>query len=215
MQPRSRKTRLLGLLPSRLVTTRARGHGHGKVLYLTFDDGPDPEHTPAVLDLLRQHGASATFFLVGELVDRHPGVVRRIVDEGHQLGNHSWSHPSMPEIPIEAQMEEIARTDARLEAYDGRARHPFRPPFGKLPRNLLLRFARTGRTIALWSYDSNDYRRLPAETLLQKVIANPPRTGDVVLMHDDNPDTVALLAGLLPEWRAQGYAVRAMPAERG
>lgn len=212
MQPRSHKTRLLGLLPSRLVTTRA--HARGKVLYLTFDDGPDPEHTPAILDLLRQHGATATFFLIGELIDRHPAVVRRIVDEGHQLGNHSWSHPCMPGMPIDAQMEEIARTDACLEAYDGRARHPFRPPFGKLPRNLLLRFARTGRTIALWSYDSNDYKRLPAATLLEKVHANPPRPGDVVLMHDDSHDTVALLAGLLPAWRAQGYALRAMPAER-
>src|SRR5690606_14281030 len=157
------------------------------------------EHTPAVLDLLRQHGASATFFLIGELIDRHPAVVRRIVDEGHQHGNHPWSHHSMPDMPIEAQMEEIARTDARLEAFDGRTTHPFRPPFGDLPRNLLLRFARAGRSIAFWSYDSNDYRRLPAATLLEKVRNNPPRTGDVVLMHDDNPDTVALLARLLPE----------------
>lgn len=213
MQPRSRKTRLLGLLPSRLVTTSARTGG--KVLYLTFDDGPDPEHTPAVLDLLRQHGASATFFLIGGLIDHHPGVVRRIVDEGHQLGNHSWSHPSMPDIPIEAQIEEIARTDARLQVYDGKARHPFRPPFGDLSGELLLHFARTGRTIAFWSYDSNDYQRLPATALLEKVRSNPPRSGDVVLMHDDNHDSVALLAGLLPEWRTQGYAVRPMPAGRG
>lgn len=211
MQPRSRKTRLLGLLPSRLVATRARTHG--KVLYLTFDDGPDPEHTPAVLDLLQRHGARATFFLVGELIDRHPDVVRRIVDEGHQLGNHSWSHPFMPDLPIAAQIEEIARTDACLAAYDGRARHPFRPPFGNFSHELLLHFARTGRTIAFWSYNSNDYRRLPAAILLEKVRTNPPRSGDVVLMHDDNHDTVALLAGLLPEWRTQGYAVRPMPVE--
>ena len=212
MQPRSRKTRLLGLLPSRLVTTR--GREAGKVLYLTFDDGPDPHHTPAILDLLRAHGARATFFLVGELIDRHPEIVRRIVEEGHELGNHSWSHPSMSGMPIEAQMEEIARTDARLEAFDSRSRHPFRPPFGRLPRDLLLRFARTGRTIAFWSYDSNDYQRLPAATLLERVRADPPKSGDVVLMHDDNADTVALLASLLPEWRAEGYAVRAMPAGR-
>jgi peptidoglycan/xylan/chitin deacetylase (PgdA/CDA1 family) len=140
--------------------------------------------------------------------------VRRIVEEGHELGNHSWSHPVMSNMPIEAQMEEIGRTDARLEAFDRKARHPFRPPYGKLPRALLLRFARTGRTIAFWSYDSNDYQRLPAASLLEKVRADPPRTGDVVLMHDDNADTVALLAALLPDWRAQGYAVRAMPGGR-
>ena len=213
MRPRSRKTRLLGLLPSRLVTTRMRSRE--KVLFLTFDDGPDPEHTPPVLDLLKAHDATATFFLIGNRIDDHPEVVRRIVEEGHELGNHSWSHPFMSDLPIEGQMDEIARTDASLSAYDGRATHPFRPPCGVLPRNLLTRFARIGRTVAFWSYDSHDYERLPAATLIAQVRADPPKAGDVVLMHDDNADTVELLAGLLPEWRAQGYAVRAMPAGRG
>ena len=213
MQPRSRKTRLLGLLPSRLVITRARSRE--KVLYLTFDDGPDPEYTPPILDLLKANDATATFFLIGDRIDRHPAVVRRIVAEGHELGNHSWSHPFMSDLPIEGQMDEIARTDASLSAYDGHATHPFRPPCGVLPGNLLTRFARIGRTVAFWSYDSHDYEHLPATTLSELIRANPPRSGDVVLMHDDTRDTVELLADLLPEWRAQGYAVRAMPAGRG
>src|SRR3546814_14004246 len=78
VQPRSRKSRLLGLLPSRLVMTRLPSRGTR--LYLTFDDGPDPEHTPRVLDILKRHGASASFFLVGKQLARHPEVVRRIVD---------------------------------------------------------------------------------------------------------------------------------------
>ncbi|TWT17248.1 polysaccharide deacetylase family protein [Luteimonas marina] len=183
-------------------------------MFLTFDDGPDPEHTPPILDLLKAHGATATFFLIGDRIDRHPEVVQRIVDEGHELGNHSWGHPFMSDLPIERQMEEIARADASLSTYDGRATHPFRPPYGVLPRNLLTRFARTGRTIAFWSYDSQDYERLPAPVLIRQVQADPPRSGDVVLMHDDNAGTIELLAGLLPEWRAQGYSVRAMPAGR-
>ncbi len=213
MQPRSRKIRLLGLLPSRLVTTRVRTSE--KVLYLTFDDGPDPEFTPPILDLLKAHGATATFFLIGNRIDEHPEVVRRIVDEGHQLGNHSWSHPFMSDLPLAGQLDEIARTDQRLAAYDGKPRHPFRPPCGVLPTNLLVHFARTGRTVAYWSYDSHDYERLPAQTLLDGVRETPPRAGDVVLMHDDNGDTVGLLAGLLSDWRSQGFVVRAMPAGRG
>ncbi len=213
MQPRSRKTRLLGLLPSRLVTTRARARG--QVLYLTFDDGPDPEYTPPILDLLKAHGATATFFLVGNRIDEHPDVVRRIVEEGHELGNHSWTHPFMSDLPIEGQMEEIALTDASLSAFDGRATHPFRPPCGVLPRNLLFRFARIGRTVAFWSYDTHDYERLPASILIDRIRQQPPQSGDVVLMHDDNAETVELLAGLLPEWRARGFDVRAMPAGRG
>lgn len=212
MQPRSRKTRLLGLLPSRLVTTRARARG--KTLFLTFDDGPHPEFTPPVLDLLARHDATATFFVIGDRIAQHPDVVRRIVDGGHALGNHSWSHPLMGDLPLDRQIAQIDTTDAALSAFDGIAQHPFRPPCGALPANLLLHFARTGRTIAFWSYDTHDYEQLPAATLLQRVQADPPRAGDVVLMHDDSAQTVEALATLLPQWRAQGFEVRAMPAGR-
>ncbi len=213
MQPRSRKTRLLGLLPARLVTTRVKAPE--KTIFLSFDDGPNPEFTPPVLDLLKAHDATATFFLIGDQLDLHPGVVQRIVSEGHALGNHSWDHPFMSELPLDRQLDQIARTDAALARFDGHATHAFRPPCGVLPANLLAHFARIGRTIAFWSYDSHDYERLPAATLLEQVRARPPRAGDVVLMHDDNADTVELLAALLPEWRAHGYRVRAMPAGRG
>lgn len=213
VQPRSRKTRLLGLLPARVVTTRRRVRKPS--LYLTFDDGPHPEFTPIVLDLLKAHGATATFFLIGNRVADHPDVVRRIVEEGHALGNHSWSHPLMGRLPLSGQLEEIARTDAALAAFDGRDTHPFRPPCGALPANLLLHFAAAGRTVAFWSYDSHDYERLPAPVLLPQLEADPPRSGDTVLMHDDNADTVELLAALLPRWKARGFQLMAMPGGRG
>lgn len=121
----------------------------------------------------------------------------------------------MVDLALEAQLEEIARTDQALSAYSGRGRHPFRPPCGALPANLLLHFARTGRSIAFWSYDSHDYEQLPAQVLLPQIQADPPRAGDTVLMHDDTAATVELLASLLPQWRAQGFEVRAMPEGRG
>ena len=213
IQPRSRKGRLLGLLPARWVTTRVRTRE--KVLYLSFDDGPHPEFTPPVLDLLAAHGATATFFLIGARIGEYPELTRRIVAEGHALGNHSWSHPRMVDLALEAQLEEIARTDQALSAYSGRGRHPFRPPCGALPANLLLHFARTGRTIAFWSYDSHDYELLPVPELLPQIEADPPRPGDTILMHDDTAATVDLLARLLPQWRALGFDVRAMPEGRG
>lgn len=213
IQPRSRKGRLLGLLPARWVTTRVRTRD--KVLYLSFDDGPHPEFTPPVLDLLAAHGATATFFLIGARIAEYPELTRRILAEGHALGNHSWSHPRMVDLPLAAQLEEIARTDAALSAYTGRELHPFRPPCGALPANLLLHFARTGRTIAFWSYDSHDYELLPVPELLPQIEADPPRAGDTILMHDDTAATCDLLARLLPQWRAQGFDVRAMPEGRG
>lgn len=183
----------------------------GRRLFLTFDDGPDPVHTPLVLDLLKRHGATASFFLVGQQVAQHPDVVRRIVAEGHAIGNHSWSHPLMTQLPLADQVGEIQRTDEALAAFDGQARHLFRPPCGALPPSLLLHFARERRTLAYWSYDSHDYERLPAPALLAKIRSRPPRAGDVVLMHDDNMDTVDALAELLPEWARAGLTVEAMP----
>lgn len=209
MKHRSRTTQLLRLLPSALVVTRVAGPD--KVLYLSFDDGPH-EHTPPILDLLREHDARASFFLIGDRLDQHPDVVERIVAEGHQLGNHSWSHPFMSDLPLAGQLDEIDRTDAALARFDGIARHPFRPPCGVLPLNLLWHFARQRRAIAYWSYDSHDYQRLPPEQLAPSIRADPPVAGDVVLMHDDSADSARLLAVLLPEWRQQGFQVQAMPA---
>src|SRR3546814_6066313 len=108
---------------------------------------------------------------------------------------------------------DLARTDEALAAFDGLERHLFRPPSGALPLNLLLHFARERRTLAYWSYDSHDYARLPAQALLPRIHSRPPSAGDVVLMHDDNMDTVEVLAELLPEWVRQGYSVQAMRSE--
>ena len=122
---------------------------------------------------------------------------------------------SMDALSESRSLDEIARTDAALSAYDGQATHPFRPPSGELPANLLLHFARIGRTVAFWSYDSHDYELLPAAELLPQIRANPPRSGDNVLMHDDSAITVELLASLLPQWRDEGFAIRAMPRGHG
>lgn len=211
MNPRARKLHLLRRLPRRLVLTDYPADQ--RRLYLSFDDGPDPECTPRILDLLAAHGARASFFLLGKQVERHPELVRRMVEEGHLIGNHSYSHPTFTKIPLTEQLAEIERTDRLLAPFDGRALHRFRPPSGALPLNLLLRFARTRRCIAYWSYDSMDYRRLPAAELAAGLRSAPPRAGDIILMHDDDMSTVHALERLLPEWQAAGFSMAAMPEE--
>jgi peptidoglycan-N-acetylglucosamine deacetylase len=204
MNPRPKKLQVLQWLPTRWVLTR--GSRRRRVLYLTFDDGPHPEHTPVLLDLLAKHRVRATFYLIGQQVERHAELVRRIVSEGHGLGNHSWSHPHFDRLSLAEQRREIEHTERLLARFDGLARHDFRPPRGVMPVPMVLDCIRRGRRIAFWSYDSLDYSQRPAEALVEVARRHPPRAGDIVLMHDDGGLSLQMLETLLPLWQAEGFA---------
>lgn len=208
MNPRPKKLQVLQWLPTRWVLTR--GSRRRRVLYLTFDDGPHPEHTPVLLDLLAKHRVRATFYLIGQQVERHAEVVRRIVSEGHGLGNHSWSHPHFDRLPLAEQRREIEHTERLLARFDGLARHDFRPPRGVMPVPMVLDCIRRGRRIAFWSYDSLDYSQRAAEALVEVARRHPARSGDIVLMHDDGGLSLQMLETLLPLWKAEGFAFEAL-----
>ncbi|WP_345304206.1 polysaccharide deacetylase family protein [Lysobacter hankyongensis] len=210
MNPRPRKLQVLRWLPNRWVLTR--GVRRRRVLHLTFDDGPHPEHTPALLDLLAAHGARATFFLIGREAERHPNVVARILREGHAIGNHSWSHPQFERLDLAAQREEIERTDRLLQSFDGLPQHDFRPPRGVMPRPMVLDCVRRGRRIAYWSYDSLDYSQRSAEELIASARRHPPRAGEILLMHDDGGLSLRLLETMLPVWVGEGFAFEPLQA---
>jgi peptidoglycan/xylan/chitin deacetylase (PgdA/CDA1 family) len=212
VNPRPKKLHLLRWLPDRLMLTTCRSHD--RALYLSFDDGPHPQHTPRLLDLLAEHDARASFFLVGTEVEKYPAIVRRMAAEGHLVGNHSYSHPPFPKITLAEQLHEIDRTDRLLAEIDGCAQHAFRPPSGALPLPLLLHFARQRRRIVYWSYDSLDYQRRPTPEFVAILRRAPPQSGDIVLMHDDDANVVDSLKELLPEWRTAGFAFHALPPEK-
>ncbi|MET0618073.1 MAG: polysaccharide deacetylase family protein, partial [Luteibacter sp.] len=109
-----KKHELLALLPETLVITRTRD---ARTRYLSFDDGPEPQHTPKLLDTLAKHGVKASFFLVGEKIEQHPEIVQRIVAEGHMIGNHSYSHWSFRNMNLTKQLDEVYRTDALLRRF--------------------------------------------------------------------------------------------------
>ena len=205
------KQQLLNLLPETLVLLR--GPVNDNEIYLSFDDGPHPEHTPRLLDVLAAHDAHASFFLIGQQVERYPQLVERIVAEGHVLGNHSYSHPRFNRISLREQLHEIDLVDGLLAPFDQRPRHLFRTPRGSLPLSLLLHFAWHRRSIVYWSYDSLDYQQRPAEEIVARLRKQPPGAGDIVLMHDDNACASMVLDRLLPEWQASGRALRALPPE--
>ena len=210
MNPRPRKLQVLRWLPDRWVLTR--GARNRRVLHLTFDDGPHPAHTPALLDLLAAHGARATFFLIGREAERHPALVARLLREGHTLGNHSWSHPQFERLDLAAQRDEIERTDRLLQSFDGLTRHDFRPPRGVMPRSMVIDCIRRGRRIAYWSYDSLDYSQRSADELIASAHRHAPRAGEILLMHDDGGLSLHLLAVMLPVWTRTGFAFEPLPA---
>jgi peptidoglycan-N-acetylglucosamine deacetylase len=133
-----------------------------KLMALTFDDGPDPETTPAVLDALARHGMRATFFVVGERAERHPDLVARIRAEGHETGSHSWNHPSLPELPPRAAAEQIARTRAILGPRDAGF---LRPPYGHQSLTTWRLARRAGYRVVMWTIAPGDWRGEDGGTL--------------------------------------------------
>ena len=173
------------------------------VAYLTFDDGPHPQNTPALLDLLAALQVKATFFLIGDQARAHPDIVMRLVAEGHAIGNHSMTHPNMRKLKPSDQLAQVDRADAVLAEYDGQPTHMYRPPRGHATVAPILRALTRAQPLVLWSFDSLDHK-LDAEALQARLNRHPPQGGDILLFHDDMSATIAALGNTLPRWQAAG-----------
>jgi len=203
-----KKRMLLGMLPDSVL--QSHGPRQDNAHYLSFDDGPHPEHTPRLLDVLAAHGVHASFFVVGRLAEAHPHLLERIVAEGHVLGNHSYNHRGFAKLSLDEQVVEFQRADELLSRFDGHQFHRVRPPQGHLTVLLLWHFLRVRRSIAYWSYDSLDYQPQPPEQLINNLRSHPPQSGDIVLMHDDNALAATALGALLPGWLEEGRQFRTL-----
>jgi peptidoglycan-N-acetylglucosamine deacetylase len=188
---------------------RTRGATAGSSVYLTFDDGPHPRHTAPLLDLLARHDAKGTFFLIGRDAEREPALVRRMLAEGHAIGNHSMTHPKMRSLGAAAQWAEIDRADAVLQRLDGQRRHPFRPPNGRVSVAALAASLWHRQPLVLWTIDSLDYRLDPAQ-VVQRLRSTAPTGGDVILFHDDAACAQGALEALLPAWKQAGLVFPAL-----
>lgn len=193
---------LYRLLPDRWLRVSLKHHSK---LALTFDDGPHPEITPKILDLLDRFKIQATFYLIGEKIVQYPEVASEIVARGHVIGNHSYSHRGFIKQPLAVQLQEIKQTEQLLTQLDGRKRHGFRPPGGKMNVKLLLALIKAGITIDLWSLNSLDYLYFDADQLVEAFKQDTTISGDIVLLHDDGLHTVQGLERLIPKWMAMGF----------
>jgi glycosyltransferase involved in cell wall biosynthesis len=186
------KRHILGALPARRILWRGRpDRPH---VALTFDDGPDNVYTPRILDCLRHYDARATFFLVGEKVRREPSVVERILAEGHEIGNHSYSHPDFAALTLRQAVREIETTeDALRNATAGRSLPLFRPPKGKLNLASLGAAWRKGMTVVMWSVDLKDFRAEAASEIRADVARREIRAGDIILYHGQSAAAIDAL----------------------
>lgn len=173
---------------------------------ITFDDGPS-RNTSRLLDMLSTYGIHATFFLLGKNAALRPALVQRIVAEGHEVGNHSWSHPKLRALNKEQQYEELAKTDALLRELGASPRH-IRPPYGAYNEDTVALAGDLGLSIMLWSQDSHDWKRLPVNyALLPNTLGHvygPGELRGIFLFHDSLKRTVDDLPRIIAELRAGG-----------
>jgi peptidoglycan-N-acetylglucosamine deacetylase len=179
---------------------------------LTFDDGPSPTFTKAILDLLRQYQAKATFFVLGEKVEKYPGIIKAMLRDGHEVGNHTYDHARLTKAPQPVRERELERTRLDLDLLGcPRQRQLMRPPYSDFDNRLVSYLKHTGRKIVLWGVDSGDWRGLDAQTIAQNVLARV-KNGSIVVLHDsdeedqkDRRPTVEALKIIIPALQARGY----------
>jgi len=198
---RAAKHALASTLPrSWLVMHGPRGK---RRIALTFDDGPT-ELTYAYLDVLDHYHTAATFFLVGRACEQWPAQAAEVARRGHELGSHGYTHRTFPELGSRALLGELERTDELLKLRPN-GRRWVRPPHGAVTPRSLFDCARAGFSTVLWSYDSGDCRTGSAHELSLGFERDPPRAGDIVLLHEDNHHTLQALPTLIESLLRSGY----------
>jgi len=165
-------------------------------IYLTFDDGPDENITPRLLELLSKHKIKATFFMVGQKAERYPEIVLQIHKNGHAIGNHSYTHPHLIFKSKESIEEEIKRTDEAVFEITGKRPTLFRPPHGQFGFAVLSILKSTNHRMVLWSASSQDYKVKTSTEKIQARMKKYVRPGKIVLMHDGHLQSQHMLEAL-------------------
>ena len=170
-----------------------------KYVALTFDDGPRRATTERLLDGLKERGAKATFFLIGQQVEDNASLVARMAEEGHQIGNHTWSHQRLDGILPDAAAQEVARTEAALEALLGGGEYWLRPPYGQVAEG-----ADFGVPMVKWCVDPRDWESRDTGKVTQAILEYV-KPGSIILLHDIYPTSVDAALKVVDTLAAEGY----------
>ena len=180
-------------------------HVDGPYIAMTFDDGPSATLTPKLLDLLATHHIKATFFVIGENVAEHPEIVARAAREGHEIANHSWSHPNLGKMSDDSVRRQLRQTDDAIKNATGKRPTLMRPPYGSITaREKRWIHDEFGYDIILWDVDPYDWKR-PGPAVVRARIIKETRPGSIVLSHDIHPGTIEAMPSTFDELETKGF----------
>jgi polysaccharide deacetylase family sporulation protein PdaB len=182
-----------------------RGNPNRRMVSLTFDATYGDNQTYELLEILRNNNIKATFFLSGIWLINYPQLARAIAAEGHEIGNHSLTHPHMPLITMQEVTNQIVRTEALIRNITGQDPYLFRPPYGEYTQSILNQLASLGYVTILWTIDSLDWQNPGADAVVTRVVNNA-EPGAIILLHQSAPDTLQGLQTIITQLRQQGYA---------
>jgi len=175
---------------------------------LTFDDGPSSKYTPKVLDILKMNNVKGTFFLLGRSIEKNKAIVRRMSDEGHLIGNHTFTHASGKITDIDKIKREIQKTDTLIEKYSGQSSSYFRPPFGFENWRFLAEAEIRDHKVVLWSLDVADWNNHKTDKDIINRMIKHAGNGMIILFHDGGTSREAVISALptiIKSLKAKGY----------
>jgi len=182
-------------------------HCADKRIALTFDDGPHPTQTPEILDILREYGIRATFFVIGQNAEWYGDCLSMVYAEGHEIGNHSFSHANLTEAGYDGVCREIDEAERLIGERIEYRPHLLRPPGGQIGEDLYRAAGERDYTVVCWSVDTLDWAHTPPEVIAENVLTNA-EGGDIILFHDyisgESP-TPAALRVIIPKLLERGY----------
>ncbi len=177
----------------------------GQYVALTFDDGPHATLTPKLLDILKEKGVKATFFVLGQCVAANPDVIARAAQEGHEIGNHSYDHKSFTKAGAAGVASEINKTNDAIQAAIGKKPTVVRPPYGATNSTITKRLNEEfGLRVIMWDVDPLDWKVRNSAHVTEQILKNA-KAGSIILSHDIHPTTVASVAATIDALKAKGF----------
>ncbi|CAN5652064.1 hypothetical protein BH09VER1_BH09VER1_52900 [soil metagenome] len=180
-------------------------HVQGPYIAMTFDDGPSAKDTPRLLDMLKARNIKVTFFVLGEMVQQSPDLLKRMAAEGHEIANHSWNHPQLTKLNAEGLRKQLGNTSDEIEQVTGKRPTLMRPPYGATNAALTKTInEQYGMKVILWSVDPLDWKVRNADHVYSEIMKQTQQ-GGIILSHDIHPTTVDAMPRTLDALLAKGY----------